>query len=305
MFEKVNPSHPDKIADRIAGAIVDMAYKETDTPHIAVEVLLGHNQGLIIIEQDVWTGNNDWQFLQAVRDKAVDISGENVYKDISIKMVKQDKNLHDAQSYTVVCGDNGIFKGCLMSDEEKDLTSLVAEMYSLQPKDGKYIICEDANGLPDMYICQSNMNEKLAEVSLQGSLKEVEWGTCIHQMYINPLGQWTGGLTVDSGATNRKLGSDMGRAVTGGGLHGKDLSKSDVTLNILCHIFSQRYQCDVETACKIGDSTVSFKIYMDKEKPKIETLSYKECVHKAKEYVDRIGGFEALAEWGLIRPCKQ
>ena len=27
MFEKVNPSHPDKIADRIAGAIIDLAYK--------------------------------------------------------------------------------------------------------------------------------------------------------------------------------------------------------------------------------------------------------------------------------------
>lgn len=26
MIEKVNPSHPDKIADRIAGAIVDLAY---------------------------------------------------------------------------------------------------------------------------------------------------------------------------------------------------------------------------------------------------------------------------------------
>lgn len=25
MFEKVNPSHPDKVADRIAGAIVDIA----------------------------------------------------------------------------------------------------------------------------------------------------------------------------------------------------------------------------------------------------------------------------------------
>ena len=26
MFEKVNPSHTDKLCDRIAGAIVDMAY---------------------------------------------------------------------------------------------------------------------------------------------------------------------------------------------------------------------------------------------------------------------------------------
>ena len=42
MIEKVNPSHPDKIADRIAGAIVDMAYAKERNPRIAVEVLIGH-----------------------------------------------------------------------------------------------------------------------------------------------------------------------------------------------------------------------------------------------------------------------
>lgn len=42
MFEKVNPSHPDKIADRIAGALVDCAYRITENPRIAVEVLIGH-----------------------------------------------------------------------------------------------------------------------------------------------------------------------------------------------------------------------------------------------------------------------
>ena len=42
MFEKVNPSHPDKLCDRIAGAIVDLAYAQVADPRIAVEVLLGH-----------------------------------------------------------------------------------------------------------------------------------------------------------------------------------------------------------------------------------------------------------------------
>ena len=37
MFEKVNPSHPDKLCDRIAGAIVDMAYAAVPDPRIAVE----------------------------------------------------------------------------------------------------------------------------------------------------------------------------------------------------------------------------------------------------------------------------
>ena len=32
MFEKVNPCHPDKVADRIAGAIVDLAYTKNKNP---------------------------------------------------------------------------------------------------------------------------------------------------------------------------------------------------------------------------------------------------------------------------------
>ena len=39
MFEKVNPFHPDKVADRIAGAITDIAY-QYDNPKIATEVLI-------------------------------------------------------------------------------------------------------------------------------------------------------------------------------------------------------------------------------------------------------------------------
>ena len=34
MIEKVNPMHPDKVADRIAGAIVDLAYEQNENPKI-------------------------------------------------------------------------------------------------------------------------------------------------------------------------------------------------------------------------------------------------------------------------------
>ena len=53
MFEKVNPSHPDKIADRIAGALVDLAYRKAENPRIAVEVLIGHGVCNIICETSV------------------------------------------------------------------------------------------------------------------------------------------------------------------------------------------------------------------------------------------------------------
>ena len=50
MFEKVNPSHPDKVADRIAGALVDYCYQQQRDPMVAFEVLIGHGETTIIAE---------------------------------------------------------------------------------------------------------------------------------------------------------------------------------------------------------------------------------------------------------------
>ena len=104
---------------------------------------------------------------------------------------------------------------------------------------------------------------------------------------INPLGEWTGGTDVDTGATNRKLGSDMVDGVTGGGLHGKDLSKADVSLNIYAHLKAQNLQQPVELSCAIGDEFV-------------DGIPYEDIVTIAKQYIDSIGGFEKFAEWGLF-----
>lgn len=104
---------------------------------------------------------------------------------------------------------------------------------------------------------------------------------------INPLGYWTGGPDVDSGVTNRKLGSDMGDAVTGGGLHGKDLSKADVSVNIYAHLKAQESGEIVELSCAIGDD-------------RIDGRPYSEVVEIARKYIEDVGGFEKFAEWGLI-----
>ena len=50
MFEKVNCMHPDKIADRIAGAMVDIAYNHQENPKVATEILIGHGHAHIIAE---------------------------------------------------------------------------------------------------------------------------------------------------------------------------------------------------------------------------------------------------------------
>ncbi len=276
MFEKVNQSHPDKIADRIGGAIVDLGYKKQDVPKIAGECLIGHDECNIILETSV-----DYKE-QEIRDIVDRIAGKNI--NLNLHLVPQDVHLALNQSNDIKCGDNGIFKGCFISDEEKKLTEIVAKLYSENPTDGKYIYDEKTS---TFIACQSNISTEV----LKEKLKAYNFESVI----VNPLGDWTGGINVDSGATNRKLGSDMGRAVTGGGLHFKDISKSDVSVNVYLHKFANENNLsEIMCKCAIGDSFIEISG---------EKLSYKKITDVAKDYImDDIGGFEKLAEWGLIRP---
>lgn len=262
MFEKVNKNHPDKICDRIAGAIVDLAYAMQEDPRVAVEIQLGHGRCFIIAESSVWLDEQD------VISIVYRITCQN--PEIDFIQVRQDPHLSDNQNSGFKCGDNGVFRGVPVTEEQKKLTSLARSLYSRFPYDGKYIM--DGKRV---IICQSN-----------ATVDELRpfWPSA----EINPLGYWTGGTDVDTGAVNRKLGSDMGDSVTGGGLHGKDLSKADVSMNIYAWLKAQRTGKPVELSCAIGDTTVDGK-------------PYSEIVEIARNYINGLGGFEQFAEWGLIR----
>lgn len=263
MFEKVNKSHPDKIADRIAGALVDYAYSKEENPKIAVEVLIGHGNCFIVSETSVSIPQME------VAEIVSRIAGPiRVFYDEN----KQDVHLAGNQDGAIRCGDNGIFKGVPITSEQAWLSAVAEHLYEHFPTDGKFII--DGK---QMIICQSNATEE--EIRETG----IVWDDSV----INPLGYWTGGTDVDTGATNRKLGSDMGDAVTGGGLHGKDLSKADVSVNIYCHLKAQETGKEVKLCCAIGDEFIDGK-------------PYSEVVQIAREYITKLGGFEKLAEWGLI-----
>ena len=280
MFEKVNPCHPDKVADRIAGAIVDLCYTKCKNPKVACEVLIGHGECTLQIETSERLTAEE---LEAIVHR---IAGEDI--EVRALIVPQDVHLAANQQQGVKAGDNGIFKGCAPTHEQKLLTAIAASIYDRHPYDGKYIIQGKGRlAAPefDVTICQSHLSRE-QEPELREHLKNA-YG--IHLPTINPLGEWTGGPNTDSGATNRKLGSDMGEGVTGGGLHGKDLSKADVSVNIWCYLESIRTGHQVTASCSIGDETVN-------------GIPYSEIVEKARLYIHTIGGFEKFAEWGLIRP---
>ena len=264
MIEKVNPAHPDKVADRIAGAVVDLAYKQDQNCKIAVEVLIGHGICHIIAETNVDLNKDQVEALT----KRI---GGNVALDLVV--VKQDTHLANNQKGKVRCGDNGIFKGVPLTAEEKELSRVARFVYDRFEADGKYILDGDK-----LIICQSNAKkDAIKNLFTFGG----------YNLTINPLGDWTGGTDVDTGATNRKLGSDMAQSVTGGGLHGKDLSKADVSVNIYAFKKAQETGEVVELCCAIGDETIDGK-------------PYAEIVEEAREYIKSIGGFEKFAEWGLF-----
>ena len=262
MYEKVNPSHPDKVADRIAGALVDLAYARQKDPRIAVEVLIGHGVCHIIAETSIALPFPD--VVHSVRRIAGDLK-------VDYHEVPQDAHLAANQAGAIRCGDNGIFKGVPVTAEQEELTRIASSLYSRFPYDGKYILDGER-----LILCQSNVKSR----KLKRMYPRAE---------INPLGDWTGGSDVDAGATNRKLGSDMGDSVTGGGLHGKDLSKADVSVNIYAWMKAQTTGKPVELCCAIGDEV-------------IDGRPYSEVVEIARDFILDLGGFERFAEWGLICP---
>jgi len=260
MIEKVNPSHPDKVADRIAGAVVDFAYAAEENPKIAAEVLIGHGVCHVIAETSAKISADE-----------VTAAVERIAGDVKVDYVEvpQDAHLSENQAGGFRCGDNGIFKGVPLTSEQKQLSAIARGIYGKYPSDGKYIL-DGAR----LIICQSSADSAALGDMYPGA-------------EINPLGDWTGGTDVDTGAVNRKLGSDMADSVTGGGLHGKDLSKADVSVNIYAFLKAQETGKPVGLCCAIGDETVDGK-------------PYSEIVSIARDYIRSVGGFEKFAEWGLF-----
>ena len=326
MFEKVNPGHPDKMADRLAGAVVDLVYERAGgltkaNPRVACEVMAGH--GRVDVQIETSLGRMD------VRAEDIDplirrLFGERVVGNVLI--APQDAHLSENQTRglrsktfespdgtgdgvsqgqrVMRCGDNGIFKGVPPTHEQQLLTDVVADIYKVFPYDGKYTIhIPQGEQFAEITACQSHVfTDRDTE-----DLLVAAWGNNRNDdpifsgiWTINPLGPWTGGIDVDCGCTNRKLGSDMGDGVTGGGLMGKDLSKADVSVNIVCFLKAVASGQVVTAICSIGDENVTFT-YAD---GKTETETFADIVEQARLYIltDHQGSFERFAMWGLIAP---
>ena len=106
MIEKVNPCHPDKVADRIAGAIVDLAYSKVENPKIAVEVLLGHGVANIIIESSVDISQTETEAIVSRITKREDLKRLRLswwHKTLSSPTIKTTKSVAVTMAFSRAC----------------------------------------------------------------------------------------------------------------------------------------------------------------------------------------------------------
>lgn len=267
--EKVSPMHPDKIADRIAGALVDYCYSQQENPKCAFEVLIGHGRCFI-------TGETSQDIPYPTVCQIVNrISGEEVQTEYI--EVPQDSILSNNQK-ELHCGDNGVFAGFPMPQTHKDAIAICKKLYEKHPYDGKIVLNRDTN---ELTVCWSNTTTTEIQHVAPEATK------------INPIGDWTGGINVDTGITGRKLASDfygIEYPLGGGTMHGKDLSKADCSVNIYCFLLAQATGTEQQAICSIGDTHVNVNG---------EMIPFSMIVERARRYINILGGFEALACWGL------
>ena len=143
--------HPDKICDRIAGAIVDLAYKKQENPKIAVEVLVGHGYGHVVIETSVEMEKEDVAFI-------VDRFAPGIR--VFIQIVPQDVHLAENQSKEIRCGDNGIFKGMPLTEEQKELEAEKQRLREIQPALNR----AEELGYPNMELLKTKTKKEIFDI---------------------------------------------------------------------------------------------------------------------------------------------
>lgn len=271
--ESVSAGHPDKVADIIAGSLVDAFITKDNKSRCGIEVMVKDN--IVVLGGEVYSS------AEINYDKAV----KSVFDDIiypeshhlnpeNIKVInligKQSPEIHQAVdiSDTEIGGsDQGFMTGFACDDTETCIplgtyiTRKICEYIAFGEYSG--IIGPDAKSqvviayrddrpvaIDSILISSMHQNpfEDMQKLLLDAVFENrVGFDNDIFDEYIkghpvklsiNPAGEWRiGGSISDCGMCNRKLVVDQyGSAsfISGGGLHGKDNSKLDFSANMIC-----------------------------------------------------------------------
>jgi S-adenosylmethionine synthetase len=232
--EFVSPKHPDKICDRLAGAVVDEFLRQDPLSRVALEIQGGHHQfnltGEVISHADV----DIPRILREFDDAAYATYTAN------LKIVGQSPEIKRGVDRDGA-GDQGTVLGYACSEtsvlvplEYFLARDLCREIYSLHPFDGKTQVTINMESGEILCVVASFQNvsgEELTRICRAWAERQL-LGTGDAVFMCNPAGDWQlGGLDADSGVVGRKLVVDhygIGVPIGGGAVAGKDPSKSDV-----------------------------------------------------------------------------
>jgi S-adenosylmethionine synthetase len=232
--ECVTPKHPDKMADQISDAILDLCLQYDDSSRVAIEVLGGH--GEVYICGELTTG-------ALIPDKAIAKIVERIVgyepKKLIINIVKQSPEITQGVD-TGGAGDQGIMKGYACDDNEEMIPqemylarSLCKFLFEKYPYDGKTQITLADGKIETLVASFQNVPKKELEASvLEWLTNESPTGhTQPFNLHCNPAGDWSqGGFDADTGLTGRKLMVDNygpQLSIGGGAFSGKDATKVD------------------------------------------------------------------------------
>lgn len=233
--------------------------------------------GIILQRTDLKTQDKARKKLAAIDNSASDLSTFN-YPELLADFTKDELPEIGIDEIPVIEEEHTEVTEDEVPEVHEDVLAICKDLYEKYPFDGKIVVNNDTN---EVTICWSNVsNEQVKEIA-----------PCATS--INPIGYWTGGTSVDTGITGRKLASDfygIEYPLGGGTIHGKDLSKADCSVNIYCYIKAQIDGKEQKAICSIGDEFVNVN---GKKVP------FNDIVIIAREFIRQKGGFEKLAEWGL------
>ena len=108
-YEKASPAHPDKIADRISGALVDLAYSREENPKVAVEVLIGHGYAYVIAESSVEFRHEDVE----------PIVNGIVGKPLTVRLLSIPQDAHLAQNLLSPLWQGGGYKAGVLRQAKR------------------------------------------------------------------------------------------------------------------------------------------------------------------------------------------
>lgn len=234
--ECVSPGHPDKMADQISDAILDLCLKLDPNARVAIETMGGHGKidvmGEITMTGKILLRENIYEIIGR-------ITGENVITDIQINIVNQSQEIANGVD-TGGAGDQGIMVGYAcdenegMIPQELWLARLINKrIYKKFPFDGKTQITLKDDGVIETVVASfQNVSKMTLEQEVIDWLREIDPEHSEEvKILCNPAGNWSqGGFDADTGLTGRKLMVDnYGPQIPigGGAFSGKDATKVD------------------------------------------------------------------------------